>query len=107
MAGCGTRQAEAKHHGDLATKVPGSPQPAPGEAGTSPSGAKAGSVGGDVKAGVTWHAVERSRRFQRRAIRIPEAVDTSNVNATYTDGVLTVTIPKVVTPSTRTMVVIS
>ncbi|MFB6124278.1 MAG: archaeal heat shock protein Hsp14 [Haloferacaceae archaeon] len=41
---------------------------------------------------------ERSRRSMSRSIRLPEAVDESEVTAKYKNGVLTVTLPKT-TPS--------
>ncbi|WP_379796949.1 Hsp20/alpha crystallin family protein [Haloplanus sp. GCM10025708] len=41
---------------------------------------------------------ERTRRSMSRSIRLPEAVDKSEVTAEYDNGVLTVTLPKA-TPS--------
>jgi HSP20 family protein len=41
-----------------------------------------------------YHRVERSYGAFARAIRLPAAVDSSKVSATFKDGVLTVTLPK-------------
>lgn len=41
-----------------------------------------------------YHRVERSYGAFARAIRLPAAVDSGKVNATFKDGVLTVTLPK-------------
>ena len=41
-----------------------------------------------------YHTVERSYGSFRRTFRLPTEVDTDNVDATYKDGVLTVTLPK-------------
>lgn len=41
-----------------------------------------------------YHTVERSYGSFRRTFRLPAEVDTEKVDATYKDGVLTVTLPK-------------
>lgn len=68
--------------------------------------AKGGSAKATDKPAATWQLTERARRFQRRAIRIPETADTSNVSASYVDGVLTVTFRKVVLPSKQKRIVV-
>ena len=47
-----------------------------------------------AEAGITWHRVERSSQYQRRALRLPDNADLSKVSAKYEDGVLMVDIPK-------------
>ena len=42
----------------------------------------------------TWHIVERSYGRLERAIRVPKGVDPAAVRANFTNGVLTVTLPK-------------
>lgn len=42
----------------------------------------------------TYHRVERSYGAFSRAFSLPKGVDTSNVNASFKDGVLTLTVPK-------------
>ena len=46
-----------------------------------------------------YHRVERSWGEFTRAIALPGAADTENVNATFKDGVLTITLPK--TPAAK------
>lgn len=43
---------------------------------------------------VTVHRQERSRRSLVRDVRLPGPVDETNAEATYTNGVLSVTLPK-------------
>jgi Hsp20/alpha crystallin family len=45
-------------------------------------------------AGITWHHTERFGVFAKRRVRLPENADTSAASASYTDGVLTILIPK-------------
>lgn len=47
-----------------------------------------------VTASRTWHCVESSYGMFRRTIRLPEGVDSANVEANYTNGVLHITVPK-------------
>jgi len=54
-------------------------------------------ISGERKHEVGDEKAERSERYVgkfRRSITLPSRVDTSKVNATYKDGVLTVTLPK-------------
>jgi HSP20 family molecular chaperone IbpA len=44
--------------------------------------------------GITWHHTERFGVFAKRRVRLPENADTSAASASYTDGVLTIKIPK-------------
>ena len=44
--------------------------------------------------GKTYHRIERRRGEFRRVIPLPGAVDEKHIRAQYTDGVLTVTVPK-------------
>ena len=44
--------------------------------------------------GRTWHRVERFTGQFRRAVRLGDDVDPENVEAAYTDGVLTINVPK-------------
>ncbi|GGL64624.1 Hsp20/alpha crystallin family protein [Halocalculus aciditolerans] len=48
---------------------------------------------------VTYHRKERSRRSLVRDVRLPGPVDETEANATYQNGVLTVTLPKAGTGS--------
>lgn len=48
---------------------------------------------GDGERDVTYHRRERRRSVSRR-IRLPTDVDETEASATYTNGVLTVTLPK-------------
>ena len=43
----------------------------------------------------SYHRVERSFGSYQRSFRLPENVDSNSVTATYEDGVLTLTLPKV------------
>lgn len=51
--------------------------------------------------GKTYHRVERRHGEFRRTIQLPTAVDENKVNAKFTDGVLTITIPKSKEAKTR------
>lgn len=42
----------------------------------------------------TWHRVERSSRFQSRALRFPDNADLTKVSAKLENGVLSVDLPK-------------
>ncbi|MEM1430989.1 MAG: Hsp20/alpha crystallin family protein [Pseudomonadota bacterium] len=42
----------------------------------------------------TWHVVERSYGHFERAIRMPRGIDPSTVQASFSEGVLSVTLPK-------------
>jgi Hsp20/alpha crystallin family len=75
-------------------------QPEDGEAETEDQHASVASC-------ATWHAAERARRFQKRAIQIPKTADTSSVAASYTDGVLRVTFRKVPGLSRKKTVVVA
>jgi HSP20 family protein len=44
--------------------------------------------------GENWHFVERSYGNFSRSFRLPKNVDSENVKASYTDGVLSISIPK-------------
>ena len=50
------------------------------------------------ESGVKYHRVERSSHFQRRAMRLPENADLSNVAAKYENGVLRMSVPKMEKP---------
>jgi HSP20 family protein len=45
-------------------------------------------------AAITWHRTERFGVFGKRRVRLPENADPSAASASYTDGVLTIKIPK-------------
>lgn len=49
---------------------------------------------GDTDSSTTWHHTERSGVFAKRSIRLPETADTTAGNASYEDGVLSITFPK-------------
>ena len=51
--------------------------------------------------GKTWHHVERHYGQFRRVIHMGEHVDAENVDASYADGVLRVTVPKAATEQTK------
>lgn len=54
-------------------------------------------ISGERKGEVADQKAERSERYVgkfRRSITLPTRVDASKVNATYKDGILTVTLPK-------------
>ena len=42
----------------------------------------------------TWHRVERRRGSYERTLKLPETVDAAKIEATSSNGVLTVTLPK-------------
>ena len=112
VAGCGASRSKGECHNGTEEPPPdSSTQPAAGNSATqrAEAEAEAGSKGRPVKgaAAATWHVAERTRRFQRRAIRIPDTADLKNVSASYIDGVLTVSLPKVPAPSTKVSVVVS
>jgi HSP20 family protein len=44
--------------------------------------------------GVKYHRVERSSAFVQRRVRLPESADMSKIKAAYTNGTLTLDIPK-------------
>jgi HSP20 family molecular chaperone IbpA len=44
--------------------------------------------------GPTWHCAERLGVFSKRRVRLPKHADTSAARASYTDGVLTIQVPK-------------
>jgi HSP20 family protein len=48
-----------------------------------------------------YHRVERSYGHFERRMRLPEGVDEENIDASYTDGVLSVTVPKTEKPAPR------
>ena len=47
-----------------------------------------------VEEDANYHRKERSHQSVSRRVRLPEAVDAAAASATYTNGVLTVTLPK-------------
>ena len=47
-----------------------------------------------VEEDVNYHRKERSHQSVSRRVRLPEAVDAASATASYTNGVLTVTLPK-------------
>lgn len=55
--------------------------------------------------GEHWHRSERAFGSFERRIALPAAVDAEKVDASYKDGVLTVTVPKVPGPKPRTVTV--
>lgn len=64
------------------------------------SGSRAGRESQD---GVVRHREERSFGMFRRTLMLPKQVDTDHVEATYRDGVLSVTIPKIAKAQPRTV----
>jgi HSP20 family protein len=48
----------------------------------------------EKKEGENWHFVERSYGSFSRSFRLPKNVDGEHVKASYSDGVLTISIPK-------------
>jgi HSP20 family molecular chaperone IbpA len=44
--------------------------------------------------GLKWHCAERCGMFSKRSVRLPKHADTSAARASYTDGVLSIQIPK-------------
>jgi HSP20 family protein len=55
----------------------------------------------------TSHRIERSYGSVSRSIRLPPNADKNNVNASFENGVLTVTLPKVAPTSTSTKIPIT
>jgi len=53
--------------------------------------------------GTTYLRRERSRHSVSRAVQLPEAVDTEAVEATMSNGVLTVSLPRLATEPSRTI----
>ena len=47
-----------------------------------------------VEEGTTWHRVEQRTGKLARTIRMPETVAANEIQATYKQGILTVTVPK-------------
>ena len=47
-----------------------------------------------VEEDANYHRKERSHQSVSRRVRLPEAVDAASATASYTNGVLTVTLPK-------------
>lgn len=50
-------------------------------------------TGGGDNEGDKMHCIERSSYFQKRSMRLPLSADLSKTEATYENGVLSVTIP--------------
>jgi HSP20 family protein len=44
--------------------------------------------------GGTWHRIERSFGTFARSMRLPQTADTERIEATFDNGVLTVSVPK-------------
>jgi HSP20 family molecular chaperone IbpA len=61
----------------------------------------------DKETGVTWHHSERSHYYAKRSIRLPETADESKAKASYVDGVLAISFPKVKAEETKMKVAIS
>lgn len=55
--------------------------------------------------GKAWHRVERFYGEFRRVVRLGEDVDAEKISAEYTDGVLTISVPKAETARTRKIAV--
>lgn len=55
--------------------------------------------------GKAWHRVERFYGEFRRVVRLGEDVDPENIMAEYTDGVLTISVPKTELAKTRKITV--
>ncbi|GIU97475.1 MAG: heat-shock protein Hsp20 [Actinomycetota bacterium] len=53
--------------------------------------------------GETWHRIERSFGTFARSIRLPQTADTEHIEATFADGVLTVSVPKLEQAKPRTI----
>lgn len=56
--------------------------------------------------GARWHRTERSAAFCRRSLRMPEGTDLMSMTASYTDGVLNITVPKLQVPNKRKRVAV-
>lgn len=52
---------------------------------------------------VRFYQVEIRYGYFERKIALPKAIDENNINATYKDGFLLVTIPKAKPPATKTL----
>jgi HSP20 family protein len=53
--------------------------------------------------GETWHRIERSFGTFARSIRLPQTADAERIDASFADGVLTVSVPKVEQAKPRTI----
>ena len=59
------------------------------------------------EAGIKWHHTERSHVFMKRSLRLPDTADMSGASASYTDGVLSVSVPKKEIEATKTKLTIT
>jgi HSP20 family protein len=53
--------------------------------------------------GETWHRIERSFGTFARSMRLPQTADTERIEATFDNGVLTVSVPKTEQAKPRTI----
>lgn len=53
--------------------------------------------------GGTWHRIERSFGTFARSMRLPQTADTEKIEATFDNGVLTVSVPKTEQAKPRTI----
>lgn len=60
----------------------------------------------NAEEGTKWHRKERAAMFMQRSLQMPEGSDLMNSSATYENGVLNVTIPKVEVPNKRKRVTV-